>query len=192
MVQPARPEKSAHDDLPAYLTEPTAARRSVRELRDDLSRALQRNAEAARATGAPAVPFGGRTPRLSPTFSRMVVLHRNLLPAALDAWWTARQKTGSVRIYHRLQLRLPQGDVGSGWRMEGRVRRLTTLRWIPVVVELWPMYDDFTMMTMTPQRRVLATRRYFRLGHAVLDRLWAELAARETPSPTAPSPRRRR
>jgi hypothetical protein len=119
----------------------------------------------------------------------MVELHRDLLPAALDAWWAAGQKAGSVRVYRRLQLKPPEGDPGAGWRMCGRVRRLTTLHWIPVVVELWPMYDEFTMMTMTPQRPVIATRRYFRLGHAVLDRLWAELAAREAPSPTTPSPR---
>jgi hypothetical protein len=87
-----------------------------------------------------------------------------------------------------LQLKPPEGDAGVGWRMQGRVRRLTTLHWIPVVVELWPMYDEFTMMTMTPQRRVLASKRYFRLGHAVLDRLWRELASRSgRPPPLAPS-----
>ncbi len=37
------------------------------------------------------------------------------------------------------------------------------------------MYDDFVKMTMTPQVRVLASKRYYRLGHAVLDRLWADL-----------------
>jgi hypothetical protein len=37
------------------------------------------------------------------------------------------------------------------------------------------MYDEFTMMTMAPQGHVFATKRYFRLGHSVLDRLWADL-----------------
>jgi hypothetical protein len=111
----------------------------------------------------------------------MVALHRDLLPAALAAWWAASAKSGSVRVHHRLQLRPPEGDVAAGWRMQGRVRRLTTLHWTPVVVELWPRHDDFTMMTMTPQRPVMATRRYFRLGHAVLDHLSADLAARERP-----------
>jgi len=108
----------------------------------------------------------------------MVALRRDLLQAALDAWWEAGEKAGSVRVHRRLQLKRPEGDVGAGWRMEGRVRRLTTLHWIPVVVELWPMYDQYTMMTMTPQRPVLVSKRYFRLGHAVLDRLWLELASR--------------
>jgi hypothetical protein len=117
----------------------------------------------------------------------MVALRRDLLPAALDAWWEAGERAGSVRVHRRLQLKPPEGDAGAGWRMQGRVRRLTTLRWIPVVVELWPMYDQYTMMTMTPQRPVLVSRRYFRLGHAVLDRLWLELASRtDQPPPVAP------
>jgi len=133
------------------------------------------------------VPFGGTTPRVSATFSRMVTLRRDRLPAALDAWWEAGEKAGSVRVHRRLQLQPPEGDAGAGWRMQGRVRRLTTLHWIPVVVELWPMYDQFTMMTMTPQRPVLTSKRYFRLGHAVLDRLWQELASRSDPAaPVAP------
>jgi hypothetical protein len=107
----------------------------------------------------------------------MVALRRDLLPAALDAWWEAGEDAGSVRVHRRLQLEPPEGDVSAGWRMQGRVRRLTSLHWIPVVVELWPMYDEFTMMTMTPQRPVLVSRRYFRLGHAVLDRLLLELAS---------------
>jgi hypothetical protein len=186
--QHAWPEQSSRSDLPAYLADPPSGpHRPLRQWRDEVSRALQRDA-AARRAGAPAVPFGGVTPRLSPTFSRMVALRRDLLPSALDSWWEAGQKEGSVRIHRRLQLKAPEGDVGVGWRMQGRVRRLTTLHWIPVVVELWPMYDEFTMMTMTPQRPVLVTRRYFRLGHTVLDRLWADLASRAPPTPPARSP----
>jgi hypothetical protein len=52
---------------------------------------------------------------------------------------------------------------------------LTTLHWVPVVVELWPAYEAFTRITMTPQVHVFASRRYFRLGHLVLDRLWADV-----------------
>jgi hypothetical protein len=195
MVQHVWLDKSSHDDLPAYLTEPpSASRRSLGQWRDDVSRALQRDTVAQLPASAPAVPFGGVTPRLPTTFSRMVALRRDLLPLAIEDWWESGQKDGSVRVHRRLQLKLPEGDAGTGWRMQGRVRRLTTLHWIPVVVELWPMYDEFTMMTMTPQRPVLATKRYFRLGHAVLDRLWADLASRAPPPPNQParSPRRPR
>jgi hypothetical protein len=179
VVQHAPVDRSSRDDLPAYLTEPPAtSHRSPRQWRDDVWRALQHDTAVAHPASAPAVPFGGVSPRLSTTFSRMVALRRDLLPGALEEWWQAGQKAGSVRVHRRLQLKLPEGDAGRGWRMQGRVRRLTTLHWIPVVVELWPMYDEFTMMTMTPQRPVLATKRYFRLGHTVLDRLWADLASR--------------
>jgi hypothetical protein len=149
----------ASEDLPTYLSEPPAVPRSVRQWRDDLSRAIHREATALRATSGPAVPFGGVTPRPSLTFSRLVVLHGDQLPSTLDAWWTAGEKEGSVRVYRWLRLKSPQGGPGVGWRMHGRVRRLTSLRSVPVVVELWPKYDDFTMMTLTPQRPVLATRR---------------------------------
>ena len=178
-VEPTGFDESPSGNLPAYLTEPAPARRSLRQWRDDRSRPVRRDAVAPRASSASAVPFSKQIPRLSTSFSRMVELHRDLLPAAVAAWWAAGQKAGSVRVYRRLELRPPEGDAGAGWRMQGRVRRLTTLHWTPVVVELWPKYDDFAVITMTPQRPVLATRRYFRLGHAVLDRLWAELAARE-------------
>jgi hypothetical protein len=80
-----------------------------------------------------------------------------------------------VTVHHRLQLGRPEGTETAGWTMKGRVRRLTTLHWVPVVVELWPTYEEFTRITMTPQVHVFASRRYFRLGHLVLDRLWADL-----------------
>jgi hypothetical protein len=185
MVEPVWSEAPTSEDLPGYLSEPPAASPSLGQWREDLSRAIQREATALRATGALAVPFVAVTPRPSLTFSRLAVLHRDLLPSALDAWWTAGEKAGAVRVHRRLQLTSPQGGPGVGWRMHGRVRRLTSPRSIPVVVELWPKYDDFTVMTMTPQRSVLATRLYFRLGHAVLDRLRAELEAWELSNPPA-------
>jgi hypothetical protein len=121
----------------------------------------------------------------------MVALRPDGLPAALDTWWATGQKAGSVRVRRRLELKPPEGDAGAGWRMQGRIRCLT-LHWIPVVVELWPRYEEFTMMTMTPQRPVLATRRYFRVGHAVLERLWSELAsATSQPGPEEIGRRRR-
>ena len=176
MVVRSWSNQSPYDDLPCYLTEPPAApRRNLRQRGDDLAKLLKRSAAPPPLTPGPSVPFGGHTPGLSPVFTRMVPLQRRLLSGALDAWWEAGAKRGAVTVHHRLQLKLPEGDAAGGWRMRGRVRRLTTLHWIPVVVELWPMYDEFTMMTMAPQGHVFATKRYFRLGHSVLDRLWADL-----------------
>ena len=177
-MQPASFDRSPGAELPAYLSAPPpAAHRTFRQWRDDLARAWPRDSGRARSPGAPAVPFGGVARRQSSTFFMMVALRRDGLPAGLEAWWATGQQAGSVRVRHRLELQLPEGDAGAGWRMQGRLRCLTPLHWIPVVVELWPRYDEFTMMTMTPQRPVLATRRYFRVGHAVLNRLWSELAS---------------
>jgi hypothetical protein len=170
------PDPSLYDDLPAYLTEPTPARtRDFRHLAESWSKTRQRAVGPAGASAGPGVPFGGRTPGLSPVFARMVTLRRGPLGAALDAWWTAAANAGVVTVHHRLQLGRPEGTATAGWTMKGRVRRLTTLHWVPVVVELWPAYEAFTRITMTPQVHVFASRRYFRLGHLVLDRLWAEL-----------------
>jgi hypothetical protein len=105
----------------------------------------------------------------------MVPLSRADLAAALNEWFSDGTATRVVTLQHRLELAPPQGDPWRGWRLKGRVRRLTSLHWVPVVVELWPVYDDFVRMTMTPQVRVLTSRRYFRLGHAVLNRLWLDL-----------------
>jgi hypothetical protein len=171
-------DQSPNDDLLPYLSEPVpATHRDLRQWREELSKALQRTAAGpSLPTTAPTVPFGGYAPRMSPVFARLVPLRRKVLPDVLDAWWAANTRAGAVTVHRRLQLQLPEGDVAAGWRMRGRVRRLTTLHWVPVVVELWPIYDEFTMMTMTPQGHVFASKRYFRLGHSVLDRLWAELA----------------
>jgi hypothetical protein len=181
--------QSPQGDLQPYLTEaPAKPGRDLREWHQDLSRVLHRYAERrAPVTTAPTVPFGGHRPGFSPVFSRMVPLYRSLLPATLEAWWATRAKSSVVTVHNRLQLSQPQGDAFAGWRMRGRVRRLTSLHWVPVVVELWPVYDEFAMMTMTPQNHVLTSKRYFRLGHSALDRLWADLADTMTRCASSPA-----
>ena len=124
----------------------------------------------------PAVPFGGQSPRLSPVFERVVDLHRGTLPATLDVWWSTRARAGAVTVQHRLELRQPEPQGTGGWKIRGRVRRLTTLHWVPVQIDLWPVHADLTRLTMSPEGHVLASSRYFRLGHYALDRLSEELA----------------
>jgi hypothetical protein len=62
---------------------------------------------------------------------------------------------------------------GTRWVITARFRRY--LRRVPVVIELWPVHDRWSMMTMTPRRRVAAGRGYFRAGHRAMDRLAAAL-----------------
>jgi hypothetical protein len=123
------------------------------------------------------VPLGGQRPRPSPVFACMRPFGRGPLAVALAQWWRGKVRRGTVTVHRRLQVQPPQGDPVTGWRMQGRVRRLTNLHWVPVVIELWPVYDGFVRITMTPQAHVYASRRYYRLGQSVLDRLWSELTA---------------
>jgi hypothetical protein len=120
---------------------------------------------------APAPPSAAK---LSARFLRMVTLPGIRLAPMLDEWWAQGVKNGSVAVGRRLRLESPRGDPTRGWIMAGRIR--TRWHWVPVVVELWPVYDKWTMMTMTPRVRVFASQRYFRTGQSVLDRLTAGLA----------------
>jgi hypothetical protein len=177
VVERSWSDQPPEDELTPYLSEPPpSTHRDLHQWREDLARARQRSTGLARYTDAPVLPFDGHPAGVSPVFARMVPLRRSLLAVALADWWGARARAGYVTVQRRLRLEAPEGDVAAGWLIRGRVRRLTGRHWVPVVVELWPKYDDLTMMTMTPQSHVFATKRYFRIGHAVLERFWADLA----------------
>ncbi|MFI5041022.1 MAG: hypothetical protein ACHQNA_04110 [Acidimicrobiales bacterium] len=118
----------------------------------------------------------GQPPDLSAGFLRMVKLRGAGLGAMLDEWWTGATD-GRVLVHPCLELREPLGGPRGGWSIRGRVKRLASVRWVPVVVDMWPVHDRWTIITMTPQRRVVCSRRYFRAGHSGLDRFTAALAA---------------
>lgn len=119
----------------------------------------------------------GGTIRRSAMFSRMVPLDGGPLGPMLNTWWNQATKRGTLTTCGgRFQCRELHGDAGGGWRMTGRVKRLTSLHWVPVVVEIWSPSERFAMLTLTPRTLVLTSERYFRLGHRVLDDLWSELS----------------
>jgi hypothetical protein len=165
---------SVDGDLPPYLIEPDPPA----QRQPNRSRAVTVLAEVApRPAPWSASPrLVDWKPAVSPIFLRMVPLNRGRLAAGLEAWWVRGATAGAVTLQRRLQLGRPLGSASAGWTMKGRVRRLTPWHWVPVVVEVWPMYDDFARMTMTPQARVYASKRYFRLGNSALDRLCTTLA----------------
>jgi hypothetical protein len=173
-------DRTSYRDLPLYLTEPAPGKHwEIRRLVDDLPKVHRPTQRLASVAAGPS--SAGGIPRQSPVFARQVPLSGVRLAAALDAWWAGDRAT-VVTLQRRLQLRRPEGDVVAGWTINGRLRRLTILHWVPVVVELWPVYGDFTRMTMTPQVHVFLSKRYFRLGHKVVDLLWARLAELSAPS----------
>lgn len=170
-------------DLPPYLAEP---RRPVVVSKVTASRLRARWAVVrgpATSTADPGTaPLGPSpvppAPELSPRFSRAIGLPAAALPTAVCQWWKASaigDKGETVTVEGKLRLGRPSGRPGDVWSMRGRLRR--PLRWhgVPVVVELSPLYGKWTRMNLNPQVRVLTSRRYFRVGHRVLDRLSAAL-----------------
>jgi len=114
---------------------------------------------------------------LSGGFFRSSTLPGAALGAIVTEWSEARADQGELRVDARLRLELPRVDALGGWTARGRVRRFTRWHWVPVIVELWPSLDHWTIVMMTPRRRVVTSRRYFRIGNTALDRLTTQLAA---------------
>jgi hypothetical protein len=171
------PDPDAVADMPEYFSEPAQVA-TASPIRLELWHGAQRIAAAFAgpedtAAEAPPPPSAAR---LSSRFLRLVALPGPRMGIVLEQWWANGVKNGSVVVDRRLRLESPRGDSARGWIMAGRIRRFTRWHWVPVVVELWPVYDKWLMMTMTPRGRVFATERYFRTGQKALDRLTAALA----------------
>lgn len=186
-------------DLPAYLSGPDRAPFPTRPTREVARAGARRLATAladahAAIVAAPPLPPasgaaaftqpGGWLPpsTRAPTaitggFLRMVELPGGQLGAMVDDWWSTASKNGSSTVDHRLRLAKPRRDHLGGVTIAGRFRRFAPWHWTPVVLELWPRHGRWTMITMTPQGGVFATRRYFRSGHAAIERLTRSLAA---------------
>jgi len=184
------PLPSVGDDLPGYLAEPLEGPRvdPVR-MRDVLSGVHHGAHRLALALTESSVPPGAKAsslasarvasrqmPDVTAGFLRLVRVPGSSLAAALEEWWSGAGDEGFVVVDRRFLLGEPHGGQRAGWTMRGRVRRVRPI-WVPVVVDVWAFSDRWTMMTMTPQARVLCSPRYFRTGHAVLDRLTAALTA---------------
>jgi hypothetical protein len=140
---------------------------------------------SARATAIPRPSSRPATVELSGGFFRSAALPGARLGAIVAEWWETGAGQGSGddgghgerRVDASLRLELPRADARGGWTATGRVRRCTRWHWVPVIVELWPAHDHWTIVMMTPRRRVMTSRRYFRIGNAALDRLTTQLGA---------------
>jgi len=127
--------------------------------------------------GSTSVPRPSRTASVAGGFFRSSTLPGASLGAIVSEWSEARTNHGELRVDARLRLEPPRVDALGGWTARGRVRRFTRWHWVPVIVELWPSLDRWTIVMMTPRRRVITSRRYFRIGNTALDRLTTQLAA---------------
>lgn len=136
---------------------------------------------AAGPTGPPppSVALGGATGSRTlplPGFRGLTPLPGDHLEEMLREWWPGRAASG-VGVGRRLRVVGPPRAHGGTWRLHARLRRLTRAHRVTVVIELWPYLRHWTMVTMTPESRVLCTRRYYRIGHAALRDLTAALSA---------------
>jgi hypothetical protein len=188
----SQPEYSSYDDgLPEYLADlPAAPVRDLPTLREVWTGAHHLAATLAdSARGADTPPLWSAAagtlaargesvswlnPALPVRFCRLVRFPASSLAMRLADWWKAGAHHDVITVAQRLRLGPPGGTSAGGWTMDGRLRRLTRWHWVPVVLELWP-HHGYWMMTMEPQSRIVATERYFRIGHLVLDRLTIEL-----------------
>ena len=127
-------------------------------------------------------------PTISDAFPRVISVPGDRLPAVLRTWWRqGAADDGSLLVHRRLRLDPPHVDTGI-WCMRGRLRRLPC-RWVPVELDVWPHSSYRTRLVLRPRRRVHVSRRWFRVGHAVLDRLTEDLVRLSALDPPATTPR---
>jgi len=176
-------------DLPEYLAEPSPADAPGPGLQDawgaarHLARSLLDAPRQEAVVPTHLRPSAGAAASIRPTpaelsgrFFRSVAVPGIRLGAIVTEWWAAGVDAGVLAVDARLRLEAPRPDALGGWTAHGRMRRLTRLHWVPVVLELWPSHDRWTILIMTPRREVITSGRYFRVGNAALDRLTAQLA----------------
>jgi hypothetical protein len=121
-----------------------------------------------------AIPTCASPPRSSATFVRLTTLDPALL-AGLREWWCTRAHDSRVHATRRLELGAPRCDSSGTWRMSGWLCSPWLRRPIGVDLQLWPRLGAWTKVSMQPQRRLRAGRRYFRMGHRALDALTERL-----------------
>jgi hypothetical protein len=145
---------------------------SARECVDAVRTVL--NERAAVRAETPWTPLA--TPGLPPTgrfrstFTRMIGVHPAQL-ADLPNWWRRCARGTHVRVAPHLFLEEPHHGPSGTWRVRGRLRSTWLRRSIPIELDLWPHLDAWTKLSLEPQRRVHAGRRYFKKGHRDLDML---------------------
>lgn len=123
-----------------------------------------------------------RTNEASPCFSRVVAVPGDRLSLVVADWWCEHAIDGRAAIDGGLVVSWP--DVhGDLWSFPGHLRWVAGRRSLPVAVDLWPHNVAFTRLTMTPQDAAITSRRYFHIGHAVLDSLSRQLVSRMTSRP---------
>jgi hypothetical protein len=151
------------DDLPLYVTVPTAPHRGAPR-RSPASAA--RSGSRSHAAVAAIAVVAGDEPSLSPCFSRLIDVPGGDLPVVLHQWWAWGEEDGRVAVGEHLLLVAPRLEHGA-WATRGWLRGARR-RTIPVEIDLWSHNRFFTRLSMSPQARVVTSRRYFAVGNAAV------------------------
>ncbi|MBV9661138.1 MAG: hypothetical protein JO337_08280 [Acidimicrobiales bacterium] len=163
------------EELPSYFDEQPQKVLTGTEVVEAVRRAWRKAPSRPVEGGSGPDPPESLWGRDSPVFHRMLPGERDGLDSTLQGWWQARARDGEVTVGRRLRLERPTGGPAQGWTISGKLRRRTVVQWVPVSLELWPVHDRFTRVTLTPRGWVLTTRRYFRAGHGLIERFWVDL-----------------
>ncbi|HEX2850387.1 MAG TPA: hypothetical protein VHN98_07530 [Acidimicrobiales bacterium] len=171
------------DDLPGYLEEP-ARRAQAEPPRPTLAPALRTVAALVRALPEPrepASPTAAGGPPASPVWNGTGVFFRCYDVPGRDLErvveeWSHHPVPGRDRRRGLVRFDPPAAAPGAA-SLHGTMRRFSRWHRVPVAVDLWAHTGYATCALLRPEGRVVRTRRYFRLGHRVLDQLGEELSA---------------
>lgn len=163
-------------ELPVYVDDPCPA---------GTARSRRRRSRGERCAPGPYVTLLAalaRTSAASPCFARMVPVPGDRLALVVADWWCEHAIDGRAVLDGGLLVSWPDVD-GDLWSFPGQLRWVGGRRSLPVAIDLWPHSIAFTRMTMTPRDAAITSRRYFHVGHAVLDSLSRQLVGRAASLP---------
>lgn len=99
----------------------------------------------------------------STSFWRVIDVPGDRLEQVLRAWWASAGHDDG-----HLCLGEPVGCSGV-WQLGGRLRTTPISAWLDIDVRLASHARFWSLLELTPRRRIRPTRRYFRVGHDSLD-----------------------
>jgi hypothetical protein len=140
----------------------------------DLASSLERllllplDADGLKAAWPGPQPTAVKSPFKAPSFARVIDVPGSTLGETLQAWWRDTAIGGKVGVGHSLVLFEPRRR-GQHWEFDGRFRVVMPGRWLTIELQVWPMHDLWTRLTLHSRSRVRPSWLYFRVGNRAID-----------------------